>query len=103
MSPAVLFVLVGFALAIASAALIVRKTRRPAARIALALVLLPPIGFCLFGFAATFEPMDAATAWTFRAIYAAVGLGLTMTILMLVFRRPAADSPSASESKEVNA
>ena len=39
------------------------------------LVLWVVVGFCAFGFLATFEPLPPVMQWTWRVIYAAVGLG----------------------------
>jgi hypothetical protein len=44
------------------------------ARGLLAVVLLGVAGFAVFGFLATFEPMDAVVQWTWRGVYAAAGL-----------------------------
>ncbi len=80
--------LICFIIAIVAVIVVVRRTRSYAARVFLALLLLPPAGFCVFGFAATFEPMDAVTQWTFRIGYVVVGVGLAGTSLMLLIRRP---------------
>ena len=50
-------------------------------------VLLPLTGFCVFGFLATFEPLERqAEAMAFRAGYAAVGLVSLGASLALVVR-----------------
>lgn len=66
------------------------KRRSSATRILLAGLLLLPATFCLFGFAATFEPTDAATQWTFRIGYAVAGVGLVLASLQLLIRQPSA-------------
>ncbi len=43
--------------------------------------------FCLYWFAATFEPMDAVTQWTFRIGYAVIAFSLLLMILFLLIRR----------------
>ncbi|MCA9141057.1 MAG: hypothetical protein KDB00_30010 [Planctomycetales bacterium] len=88
MSPAVFIILTGILVTIALAVLAVRKTRSSVVRVALALLLLGPILFCVFGFVATFEPMEPSTQWTFRLIYGGVGAGLSITSLALLVRRP---------------
>jgi hypothetical protein len=50
-------------------------------------VLLPIAAFCLFGFAATFEPTDRPGAvWAFRIGYAVVGLGCLAGVVTFVAR-----------------
>jgi hypothetical protein len=96
MQPATIAVLVGFVAAVITAVIFVRGTRSYGAQIVLALLLVPPALFCVYGFATTFEPMDGVKQWTFRISYVAVGLGLAVAILFLLFRRP---SPSAYDSR----
>ena len=96
MQPATIAVLVAFVAVVITAAIFVRGTRSYGAQIVLALLLLPPALFCVFGFAATFEPMEAVKQWTFRIGYVATGLGLAVAILFLLFRRP---SPSAYDAR----
>ncbi len=43
------------------------------ARIGAVVLLLAVIGFCVFGFRATFEPLEPATQLTWRVIYGTVG------------------------------
>jgi hypothetical protein len=43
-------------------------------RIGTVVFLLAVLAFCVFGFTATFEPMDATKQWTWRVVYGAVGL-----------------------------
>ena len=52
-------------------------------RILLGLVLLSVLGFCLFGFLATFEPMARLTQWIGRAIYGVLGLASLAGLLRL--------------------
>ena len=47
-------------------------------RIALSLLLAVVLLFCTFGFLATFEPLPAATQWTWRSIYATVAILSTL-------------------------
>ena len=48
-------------------------------------ILLLILGFCVFGFAATFEPSDHPTMFLlFRLGYGIVGLGCTVTIGLLL-------------------
>jgi hypothetical protein len=49
-------------------------------RIGSMIVLLALLGFCVFGFMATFEPMDATRQLVWRAVYGAVGLVCLVTI-----------------------
>jgi hypothetical protein len=44
-------------------------------RLILALVLLTVAAYCIFAFAATFEPMDPAQQWLWRAVYVVIGFG----------------------------
>ena len=44
-------------------------------RILLALFLAAATLFCVFGFAATFEPMPGQTRWVFRSIYGLIFVG----------------------------
>ncbi len=49
-----------------------------------ALLLLGVTAFCVFGFMATFEPLDASIQLTWRIVYGMVGitcLGLTVALL----------------------
>ena len=96
MQPESIVVLVVFIAVVIFAAAIVRGTRSHGAQIVLGLLLFPAALFCVYGFAATFEPMDAIRQWTFRIGYVVVGLGLVAAILFLFFRRP---SPSAYDSR----
>ena len=49
--------------------------------------LLPIAAFCLFGFAATFEPTDRpGVFWAFRIGYAVVGIGCLAGVVTLVAR-----------------
>jgi len=50
-----------------------------------ALLLCGLAGFCLFGFLATFEPLDTATVITWRITYGILGL-LSILGLVLVGR-----------------
>ena len=50
-------------------------------------VLLPIVAFCLFGFAATFEPTNRPGVFrAFRIGYAVVGLGCLAGVVTLVER-----------------
>tara|TARA_B100001250_G_scaffold381936_1_gene374657 strand:+ start:163 stop:390 length:228 start_codon:yes stop_codon:yes gene_type:complete len=50
----------------------------------LALPLLGLFAFCIFGFLATFEPLDPITQMTWQAIYAIAGLGAISAILFML-------------------
>lgn len=56
-------------------------------RLLTAIILLGVVAFCVFGFLATFEPLPPATQWTWRAIYAAVGLASMVGAGALAVRR----------------
>jgi hypothetical protein len=56
-------------------------------RLGSALALLIVAAYCLFGIAATFEPMDPTKQWTWRIVYAIVGLGCLATIAWNAWRR----------------
>lgn len=79
-----IFAFVGFIVFVGIVSYCVIRSRSLVARIVLALLMVPPALFCLFGFAATFEPMDVATQWTFRIGYAVVGVVLAVTSLLLL-------------------
>ncbi|MDA1051423.1 MAG: hypothetical protein O3C40_13205 [Planctomycetota bacterium] len=64
-------ILFAFVIALVAVVAIVRGTRSYAARVVLAVMLMPAAAFCLFGFAATIEPMDAVEQWSFRIGYLA--------------------------------
>lgn len=66
------------------------------ARLISAIVLLGVTGFCVFGFLATFEPLPAATQWTWRAIYGIVGTAALVGAAMS--RRDLRDGGEGSES-----
>ncbi len=42
--------------------------------------------FCVFGFVAAWEPMEAATAWTWRIVYTVVGV-VCLAMIMRTMRR----------------
>jgi hypothetical protein len=42
-------------------------------RLAFIFISLIVLAFCLYGFAATFEPMNATTQWTWRVVYGLIG------------------------------
>lgn len=51
------------------------------------LALLAVLAFCVFGFMATFEPLDASTQLTWRVIYGLAGLASVGGIVFLLRRR----------------
>ena len=53
-------------------------------RIGTMVILLAVLGFCVFGFMATFEPMDATKQFIMRALYGAVGVVCLITIVWAV-------------------
>jgi hypothetical protein len=56
-------------------------------RIAALMLLLTVAGFCIFGFLATFEPVDRSTQVLWRIIYGAVILACLAQALWLVRRK----------------
>lgn len=48
------------------------------------LVLLPLLGFCVFGILATFEPLPPETQWLWRGIYGSIGAGCLFGIARLM-------------------
>jgi hypothetical protein len=56
-------------------------------RILLAIILPGVFAFCVFGFLATFEPLPPPTQWTWRAIYAGIGLAALVGAGALAIRR----------------
>ena len=51
------------------------------------LILLAVAAFCLFGFAATFEPTDRpGVFWAFRIGYTVIGLGCLAGVVALIAR-----------------
>ena len=52
-------------------------------RLIVTLVCLAVMAFCAFGFLATFEPLPAATQWTWRAIYGCVAALATTGIVAI--------------------
>ena len=50
-------------------------------RIGTMVILLAVLGFCVFGFVATFEPMDATKQLVMRALYGVVGLVCLITMV----------------------
>jgi hypothetical protein len=63
------------------------KFMNKATRIIGSLVLLAVSVFCVFGFIATFEPLDASTQLAWRAIYGLVGLACLGGIVILSLPR----------------
>ena len=49
-------------------------------RLFLSVPLMTVVGFCLFGFLATFEPMPIMHQWTWRGVYASVGATSLITL-----------------------
>jgi hypothetical protein len=49
-------------------------------RVAMMVILLALIAFCIFGFVATFEPMDPAKAMTWRIIYGVAALASIVAV-----------------------
>ena len=47
------------------------------------LALLALLAFCVFGFMATFEPLDASTQLTWRVVYGLAGLACLGGIALL--------------------
>ena len=64
----------------------VRKGSSPIlGRILLGILLLAPVPFCAFGFAASFEP--GPYHWVARIVYAAIGLGCLIGTGLLLRRK----------------
>jgi hypothetical protein len=53
-------------------------------RIGTMIILMAVLGFCVFGFMATFEPMDATKQFVMRALYGAVALVCLVTMVWAV-------------------
>lgn len=83
MSAALILKLLGLVVAVVAMSVLVQRTRSFAARVLLAILLLPVAAFCLFGFVATFEPLDLVTQWTFRIGYAVLGISAVASIARL--------------------
>lgn len=49
--------------------------------------MFPVLAFCVFGFMATFEPLDASTQFTWRVIYGLVGLVCLGGLVVLLLPR----------------
>lgn len=77
-----------FLLAVIAAIFVVQKSRSRAAQIILAALLLLPTGFCVFGFMATFEPMEAGRQLSFRIGYVVLGVVLALSSGLLLMRPP---------------
>ncbi|MFN6104464.1 MAG: hypothetical protein ACK5EA_08440 [Planctomycetaceae bacterium] len=56
-------------------------------------LLLGVLLFCLFGFLATFEPLDRTTQWLWRVIYVLVGIASLIGVLRLLGKRRATKTP----------
>lgn len=56
-------------------------------------LLLGVLLFCLFGFLATFEPLDRATQWLWRVIYILVGIASLIVVLHRLGKRRATKTP----------
>jgi hypothetical protein len=62
-------------------------------RIGTMVILMAVLAFCVFGFMATFEPMDATRKFVMRGLYGVVGLVCLITIIW-------AARPQKPEKKE---
>ena len=58
-----------------------------ALKIIVVLGALPFLGFCIFGFLASFEPNPASVAWPFRIGHALAGLAIVFFAGRLVLRK----------------
>jgi len=65
-------------------------------RIIIALALIPVLGFCIFGFLATFEPLDAATQLRWRLAYGVAGMLCLAGLVLLALPRRYGRSGSRS-------
>lgn len=78
--------LIGFVLVTALTTIVVMASRLGVViRIIAGLAIMPLAGFCLFGFAASFEPGDFHVVW--RVIYAVVFLVCLAALGRLVFAK----------------
>ena len=66
-------------------------------RVVLSLVMAVLGCFSIFGFMATFEPLDADTQITWRVIYVALFVGSIVVMILLNRRRK--DTPTDQETK----
>ena len=66
-------------------------------RVVLSLVMAVLGCFSIFGFMATFEPLDADTQITWRVIYVALFVGSIVGMILLNRRRK--DTPTDQETK----
>jgi hypothetical protein len=57
-------------------------------RMLASLVLWVVVGYCAFGFLATFEPLPPAMQWTWRVIFVVVGLSAFAAGTRFVWPRP---------------
>ena len=64
----------------------------PILRVILSLAMACLAGFSIFGFMATFEPLDPDTQMTWRVIYVALFVGSTVGMILLNRRRK--DTPT---------
>jgi len=68
----------------------------PILRVILSLVMACLAGFSIFGFMATFEPLDPDTQMTWRIIYVALFVGSTVGMILL--NRHRKDNPTDQET-----
>ena len=68
----------------------------PMLRVVLSLTIACLAGFSIFGFMATFEPLDPDTQMTWRVIYVALFVGSIVGMILLNRRRK--DTPTDQET-----
>lgn len=68
----------------------------PMLRVVLSLAIACLTGFSIFGFMATFEPLDPDTQMTWRVIYIALFIGSICGLILLNRRRK--DTPTDQET-----
>jgi hypothetical protein len=56
-------------------------------RLGIATAIIPVLGFCVFGFMATFEPLDPTTQLTWRIVYGTVAIACIALVIWLAVSR----------------
>lgn len=66
-------------------------------RVIQTVLLLGLLLFCLFGFLATFEPLDPATQWLWRVVYGLLGVACLIGLNHRLRKRPSTTTPPARD------
>jgi hypothetical protein len=53
-------------------------------RIVTMVLLLAVLAYCVFGFSATFEPMNTSRQWVWRIVYGGIGMVCVATFAWMV-------------------